>query len=131
MIVLWSCIYVQFLEHLASQRSLGKHTLYSVTALIMCLLTEYILDTVRSYQKSRFRVFLWCIIAGVFLATGGRNLLKIFHVGVSIPQMSTIQILLLTLAGSIVVGTFRKSGDKKEKKIQRIGLKPLFKRTGI
>lgn len=102
-----------------------------VTAFIMCLLTEYILDTVRSYQKSRFRVFLWCIIAGVFLATGGRNLLKIFHVGVSIPQMSTIQILLLTLAGSIVVGTFRKSGDKKEKKIQRIGLKPLFKRTGI
>ena len=90
-----------------------------VTAFIMCLLTEYILDTVRSYQKSRFRVFLWCIIAGVFLATGGRNLLKIFHVGVSIPQMSTIQILLL------------KSGDKKEKKIQRIGLKPLFKRTGI
>ena len=102
-----------------------------VTAFIMCLLTEYILDTVRSYRKSRFRVFLWCIIAGVFLATGGQNLLKIFHVGISVPKMSTVQILLLTLAGSIVVGIFRKNRDKKKKKMQRIELKPLVKRTGI
>lgn len=102
-----------------------------VTAFIMCLLTEYILDTVRSYRRSRFRVFLWCIIAGVFLATGGRNLLKIFHVDISVPQLSTVQILLLTLAGSIVVGILRKNGEKKKKKIQRIELAPLVKRIGI
>ena len=80
-----------------------------VTAFIMCLLTGYILDTVKSYRKSRFRIFLWCIIVGVFLATGGQNLLKIFQIELTVPKMSTIQILLLTLAGSVVVGIFRKS----------------------
>ncbi len=101
-----------------------------VTAFIMCLLTEYILDTVKSYRKSRFRIFLWCIIAGVFLATGGRNLLQIFHISLQIPKMSTIQILLLTLAGSIVVGIFRKTGGKKEKKVRQILIRPLVVRTG-
>jgi len=101
-----------------------------VTAFIMCLLTEYILDTVKSYRKSRFRIFLWCIIAGVFLATGGRNLLQIFHISLPIPKMSTIQILLLTLIGSIVVGIFRKTGGKKEKKVRRILIRPLVVRTG-
>lgn len=101
-----------------------------VTAFIMCLLTGYILDTVKSYRKSRFRIFLWCIIVGVFLATGGQNLLKIFQIELTVPKMSTIQILLLTLAGSVVVGIFRKSGRKKKKKVRRIGLQPLLIRTG-
>ncbi len=100
-----------------------------VTAFIMCLLTEYILDTVKSYRKSRFRIFLWCIIAGVFLATGGRNLLQIFHISLQVPKMSTIQILLLTLVGSIVVGIFRKNGVKK-KKMRHILVRPLVVRTG-
>lgn len=101
-----------------------------VTAFIMCLLTGYILETVKSYRKSRSRILLLCIIAGVFLATGGRSLLKIFHVGITVPKMSTIQILLITLAGSVMVGFFRKSGNKKKKKIRRIGMRPLIIRTG-
>ncbi len=101
-----------------------------VTAFIMCLLTGYILDTIQTYRKSRFRVPLCCIIVGVFLATGGRNLLKIFHVEIAVGQLSTIQILLLTLAGSIVVGMCRKNG-KKEKKEQKIELSVLLKRIGI
>lgn len=93
-----------------------------VTAFIMCILTEYILDTVKNYRKSRFRVFLWCIIAGVFVATGGGTLMEILHIGISLPSLSTIQILLLTLLGSIVVGLYRKDGKKKKKNIQQISV---------
>lgn len=101
-----------------------------VTAFIMCILTEYILDTVKNYRKSRFRIFLWCIIVGVFLATGGGTLLEILHIGISVPSLSTIQILLLTLLGSIVVGIFRKNGEKKKKNIERISVQPLVARVG-
>lgn len=100
-----------------------------ITAFIMCLLTEYILSTVKTYRKSRFRVFLWCIILGVFLATGGRTLFSIFHVeGIRIPKLSTIQILLLTLFGSIVVGMVRKNGEKKKRELHKITWKPLIVR---
>ena len=102
-----------------------------ITAFIMCLLTEYIVSTVRSYRTSRFRIFLWFVMAGVFLATGLRTLLAIFHLdGSRVPKLSTIQILLLTLLGSIVVGMLRKKGNKKKRTLQKIVWKPLLIRVG-
>ena len=101
-----------------------------ITAFIMCLLTEYILSTVRMYRKSRFRIFLWCIIVGVFLATGAGTLLSIFHVeGIAVLKLSTIQILLLTLLGSIVVGIIRKNGEKKKRVLHKITWRPLAARV--
>lgn len=103
-----------------------------ITAFIMCLLTQYILSTVQMYRKSRYRILLWCIIAGVFLATGARTLFAIFHVdGYTVPKLSTIQILLLTLVGSIVVGIVRKDGEKKKRVLQKISWRPLIGRVVI
>lgn len=102
-----------------------------ITAFIMCLLTEYIISTVQSYRTSRFRMFLWIVMAGVFLATGTKTLLAIFRVrGITVPKLSTIQILLLTLAGSIVVGIFRKKGNRKKKTLDKITWLPLGVRVG-
>lgn len=56
--------------------------------------------------------------------------MEILHIGISLPSLSTIQILLLTLLGSIVVGIFRKNGEKKKKNIQRISVRPLVARVG-
>lgn len=88
-----------------------------ITAFILCLLTQYIVQTVKSYWHSRFRVITWFVIGFVFLATGGNYLCRILGLGITLPKFSTIQILLLTLFGSVVVGLFyRKKGKKKDKK---------------
>jgi chromate transporter len=105
-----------------------QYAAIGISAFIMCLLTEYIIGTLKNYRRSRFRVLIWCVVVGVFLATGGATLLQILHIDLAVPELSTIQILLLTLLGSIVVGLLRKNGEKKERKLERITIRPLVTR---
>lgn len=103
-----------------------------VTAFIMCLLTQYILETLRTYKTSRFRVFLWFVMAGVFVVTGGTTVLKIFRIsGIPMIKFSTIHVLLVTIVGSIVYSLIRKRPNKKRKKIKKLDMKPIMSRTGI
>lgn len=103
-----------------------------VTAFIMCLLTQYILDTLRTYRTSRFRVFLWFVMAGVFVVTGGATVLKIFRVtGIPVIKLSTIDVLLVTILGSIVYSLIWKRPGKKKKKIKKLDMKPIVGRTAI
>lgn len=107
-----------------------------VTGFIMCLLTQYILDTLQRYGNSRYRVMIWIIILGVFLATGTHALLGIFHLpSIGIPRLSTIHLLLLTLFGSTVVYLFRKfllrRTEKKEKVACTISWKSLIGRIAV
>lgn len=88
-----------------------------ITAFILCLLTQYIVQTLKSYRHSKFRVAAWFVILFVFIATGGNYLCRIFGLGIRFPKFSTIQILLLTLLGSVVVGLlYQKKTKKKDKK---------------
>ena len=101
-----------------------------ITAVIMCLLTKYISDTLQIYKKSRWRIHLWIVMIGVFLATGGKTLLKIFGInGDGVLKLSTIHILLLTILGSIIFSLSKKR--KKKKKMQQIEWKPLASRMVI
>ncbi len=102
-----------------------------ITAFIMCLLTEYILGTLKLYRKSRYRVFLWCIIVGVFLLTGGNTICQIFHAGFSVPRFSTIEVLLVTLLGAIVYGLRPQGKKKKKKKFKAIQFRPMAGGVGI
>lgn len=102
-----------------------------ITAFIMCLLTEYILGTLKLYRKSRYRIFLWCIIVGVFLLTGGKTLCQIVHAGFTVPKFSTIEVLLVTLLGAIVYGMRPQGAKKKKKKIKAISLRPVVGGSGI
>ena len=88
-----------------------------ITAFILCLLTQYIVQTLKSYRHSKFRVAAWFVILFVFIATGGNYLCRIFGLEIRLPKFSTIQILLLTLLGSVVVGLlYQKKVKKKDKK---------------
>ena len=88
-----------------------------ITAFILCLLTQYIVQTLKSYRHSKFRVAAWFVILFVFIATGGNYLCRIFGLGIRLPKFSTIEILLLTLLGSVVVGLlYQKKTKKKDKK---------------
>lgn len=88
-----------------------------ITSFILCLLTQYIVQTVKAYRHSRFRMIAWLVILFVFLATGGNYLCRVFGLAIRVPKFSTIQILLLTLLGSIVVGLlYQKKGKKTDKK---------------
>lgn len=103
-----------------------------ITAFIMCLLTDYIVSTVKTYRNSRFRILLWCIIVGVFLATGSRTILAICHIeGITVPKFSTIQILLLTLLISIIIGIFRKKGERKKRERHEILWQSLVLRVSM
>jgi len=88
-----------------------------ITAFILCLLTQYIVQTLKSYRHSKFRVAAWFVILFVFIATGGNYLCRIFGLEIRLPKFSTVQILLLTLLGSVVVGLlYQKKVKKKDKK---------------
>lgn len=103
-----------------------------ITAFIMCLLTDYIISTIKAYRNSRFLVFFMSLILLVFLATGTRTLLAIFQVENSgVPKFSTIQILLLTLVGSGLVGLIRKDKIKKEKKNLHMSWGTLVRRLSV
>ena len=65
----------------------------------------------------KFRVAAWFVILFVFIATGGNYLCRIFGLEIRLPKFSTVQILLLTLLGSVVVGLlYQKKVKKKDKK---------------
>ncbi|MFR5970135.1 MAG: chromate transporter [Clostridium sp.] len=89
-----------------------------ITAFILCLLTQYIVQTLKSYRHSKFRVAAWFVILFVFIATGGNYLCRIFGLEIRLPKFSTIQILLLTLLGSVVVGLLYQKKVKKKDKSQ-------------
>lgn len=87
-----------------------------ITAFIMCLLTDYVISTIKTYRNSRYLFFFVCLILFVFFATGGRTLLAVFRLENSwFPKFSTIQILLLTLIGSGVAGLMRKDKVRQKK----------------
>ncbi len=102
-----------------------------ITAFIMCLLTEYILSTLKLYRNSRYRVFLWCVIVGVFLLTGGKTVCQIFHLGFTVPKFSTIEVLLVTLLGAVVYGLRPQGKKKKKKKKKAIRFRPMVGGIGI
>lgn len=67
-----------------------------ITAFIMCLLTEYILGTWKSYKESRWRYLVLFVIAGVFVVTAGKNIYGIFQIDrTPIFGVSTVDALLL------------------------------------
>ncbi len=67
-----------------------------ITAFIMCLLTEYITGTWRTYHKSRWRFMVLAVIAGVFILTAGKNIFDIFQIDASpIFSVSTVDALLV------------------------------------
>ncbi len=76
-----------------------------ITAFIMCLLTEYIVDTVKKYNHSSKRVILWCVIAGVFILSAGKNLLGIFRIDrTPIFGVSTVDVLLVAFFAILYTG---------------------------
>lgn len=68
-----------------------------ITAFIMCLLTEYIMGTVRTYRNSRWRFLLLGVIVGVFVLTAGKSIYGIFHIDrTPVFGVSTIDVLLVS-----------------------------------
>lgn len=68
-----------------------------ITAFIMCLLTEYITNTFRTYKgRKSVQWKAWAICLGVFLLTCGKNLYKILHIDrTPIFSVSTIDMLAI------------------------------------
>ena len=59
-----------------------------ITAFILCLLTQYIVQTLKSYRHSKFRVAAWFVILFVFIATGGNYLCRIFGLEIRLPTFA-------------------------------------------
>lgn len=102
-----------------------------ITAFIMCLLSEYISGTLKMYRKSRYRVFLRCVIVGVFLLTGGKTLCEIAQIDAAVPGFSTVEVLLVTLLGAIVYGLRPQRPKKKKKQLKAIPLKTIILEAGL
>lgn len=90
-----------------------------VTAVIMCLLTQYILETFKSCYDKKKKCLAFVSILLVFALTGAKTVARIAgYSGDFVPRFSTIQILVLALAGSAVYslkrGKPRKSTRKRE-----------------
>lgn len=90
-----------------------------VTAVIMCLLTQYILETFKSCYDKKKKCLAFVSILLVFALTGAKTVARIAgYSGDLVPRFSTIQILVLALAGSAVYslkrGKPRKSTRKRE-----------------
>lgn len=67
-----------------------------ITAFIMCLLTEYITGTWKTYHKSRWRFMVLAVIAGVFILTAGKNMFSIFQIDASpVFGVSTVDALVV------------------------------------
>jgi len=76
-----------------------------ITAFIMCLLTEYIWGTLKTYKNSRFRVLLWAIIIGVFVLTGEKSFYGILQIDQTpVFGISTIDVLLLSFFAILYTG---------------------------
>ena len=90
-----------------------------VTAVIMCLLTQYILETFKGCYSKKKKCLALVSILLVFALTGAKTVARIAgYSGDFVPRFSTIQILVLALAGSAVYslkrGKPRKSTRKRE-----------------
>lgn len=90
-----------------------------VTAVIMCLLTQYILETFKSCYDKKKKCLAFVSILFVFALTGAKTVVRIAgYSGDFVPRFSTIQILVLALVGSAVYslkrGKPRKSTRKRE-----------------
>lgn len=67
-----------------------------ITAFIMCLLTEYIAGTLKTYRTSKWFLMVVGIILGVFILTGEKSMYGIFQVNMKpIFGVSTVDVLLL------------------------------------
>lgn len=76
-----------------------------VTAFIMCLLTEYILGTLKTYRTSPRRFILWCVIAGVFILSAGKNVYGIFQLDLTpVFGISTVDVLLVAFFAILFTG---------------------------
>lgn len=76
-----------------------------VTAFIMCLLTDYIFGTLKTYRTSPRRWILWCVIVGVFLLSAGKNLYGIFQIDrTPLFGVSTIDVLLVSFFAILYTG---------------------------
>ena len=88
-----------------------------VTAVIMCLLTQYILETFKGCYNRKKKCLALVSILLVFALTGAKTVAKIAgYSGDLVPRFSTIQILVLAMAGSAVYSLKRKKPRKSTRK---------------
>lgn len=67
-----------------------------ITAFIMCLLTEYISGTLKTYRRSKKFWIILSVMLGVFFLTAGKNLFGIFQIHATpVFSVSTIDVLLV------------------------------------
>lgn len=102
-----------------------------VTAVIMCLLTQYILETIKGcYNKEKKCLALVSILI-VFALTGAKTVAKIAgYSGDLVPRFSTIQILVLAMAGSAVYSLKRKKPRKSTRR-KEFPAKSILETLGV
>ena len=94
------------LEHLsAGLLEQIEYASIGITAFIMCLLTEYISGTLKTYRTSPKRFILWGVIAGVFILSAGKNIYGIFQLDVTpVFGISTVDVLLVSFFAILYTG---------------------------
>jgi chromate transporter len=76
-----------------------------ITAFIMCLLTEYITGTWKTYRDSKWKYMVLAVIAGVFLLTAGKNIYGIFQIDrTPVFGVSTVDALLVAFFAILFTG---------------------------
>ena len=93
-----------------------------VTAVIMCLLTQYILETFKSCYDKKKKCLAFVSILLVFALTG--------YSGDFVPRFSTIQILVLALAGSSVY-SLKRSKPRKSTRKREFPAKNILETLGV
>lgn len=102
-----------------------------VTAVIMCLLTQYILETIKGYYNKEKKCLALVSILIVFALTGAKTVAKIAgYSGDLVPRFSTIQILVLAMAGSAVYSLKRKKPRKSTRR-KEFPAKSILETLGV
>ncbi|MCR5691669.1 MAG: chromate transporter [Eubacterium sp.] len=132
---IFTLLFLGVLENLSQEVTLQvQYASIGITAVIMCLLTQYIQKTMKEYKDSRWRPYLWIVMLGVFLVTGGKTLLQIAgYRDNALPRFSTVAVLLLTILVSIIFSFVRYSTQRKKRKKKKQSIqaatRPLVTRT--
>ncbi|MDY3909594.1 MAG: chromate transporter [Eubacterium sp.] len=76
-----------------------------ITAFIMCLLTEYIVGTWKTYHQSRWKFMVLAVIVGVFILTAGKNIYGILQIDrTPVFGVSTVDALLVSFFAILFTG---------------------------
>lgn len=76
-----------------------------ITAFIMCLLTDYIVGTWKTYRESRWKFMVLAVIAGVFVLTAGKNVYGILQIErTPVFGVTTVDALLVSFFAILFTG---------------------------